>query len=119
MEIAELKDLVHNNIKLITNVDKYKKIISRSNNLKNFDLINKIVCIEEDIPLNNAKIGLLRATINLWQSDNELLNSYINGQLYYEEISNMANRAFDSKSNLQHRYGSFRHRGDTSNIRGS
>ena len=52
----------------------------------NVDLMNKIVGVEKDIPINNAKVALLRATINLWQSNNNLLIPYIDGQLYYEEI---------------------------------
>ena len=52
----------------------------------NLDLMTKTLGVEQDIPINNAKVALLRATISLWQSNNNLLIPYIDGQLYYEEI---------------------------------
>ena len=69
MEIAELRDLLHNNIKLITDVDKYKKIISRSNNLKNFDLINKVLVLSQCDNAVDIK------TEDCWLLDGRKLNS--------------------------------------------
>lgn len=51
-----------------------------------FDHNTHLVKVEKDIPINNAKAALLRATISSWQADNDLLISYIDGQLYYEEL---------------------------------
>lgn len=51
-----------------------------------FDHSNHLVKVERDIPIVNAKVALLRATISSWQADNDLLISYIDGQLYYEEL---------------------------------
>jgi len=51
-----------------------------------FDHSNHLVKVERDIPIANAKVALLRATISSWQADNDLLISYIDGQLYYEEL---------------------------------
>lgn len=51
-----------------------------------FDNINHLVKVEKSIPITNAKACILRAIISSWQEDNNLMISYTDGQLYFEEI---------------------------------
>ncbi len=52
----------------------------------NFDNSNHLVKVEKSIPIDNAKACILRAIISSWQEDNNLMISYTDGQLYFEEI---------------------------------
>lgn len=57
-----------------------------SENYYRLDYDKRTVYVEKDSPETNVRVSLLRALISLWQSDNELLIPYANGQLYFEEL---------------------------------
>ena len=65
----------------------------------NLNLMDKVVGIEQDIPVVNAKVALLRSTISLWQSNCNLLIPLIDGQLYYEEIKYLRSIGKDVSAN--------------------
>lgn len=50
------------------------------------DLTERVIFVERDDPVTNVCVSLLRGLIEIWQSDNELINLYSKAQLYYEEL---------------------------------
>ena len=50
------------------------------------DKATRTAYAERDLPLNNARVAVLRGLIELWQADNDLLISQAPAQLYYEEL---------------------------------
>ncbi len=46
----------------------------------------RVIYMEKDLPATNAAVAILRGMIALWQKDNNLVISYADAQLYYEEL---------------------------------